>query len=263
MSATTASTRGPTPSPVDADTGKYSTGTGGPCSSSSSAAITSATLVRWVRTPSPPTRSILLTTTSRVGCPDAPASAPPTSSRWEAERAIARTRRAHWAGGLDHGHHRVDVVKGRCRRFVHALTECRARLVQPRCVHEDHLGVGPVEDTADLRAGGVRTRRRDGHLGADDRVHEGGLADIGPAHHRDEARPEDGHLPAPAAGSAMGTIRTRSIRRPLTRSATSRRPPTVTDSPASGTCPNRSNTRPPTVSHAPVGGLVFDLLGHV
>ena len=43
------------------------------------------------------------------------------------------------------------------------------------------------------------------------------------------------------------------MRRPLTRSATNRSPSTVTDSPATGTWPNRSNTRPPTVSQAPVG----------
>ena len=57
----------------------------------------------------------------------------------------------------------------------------------------------------------------------------------------------------PAAAS--GTIRTRSIRRPVTRSATSRSPSTSTDSPATGTCPRRSKTRPPTVSQAPSGRL--------
>ena len=50
-----------------------------------------------------------------------------------------------------------------------------------------------------------------------------------------------------------GTIRTRSMRRPLTRSATSRSPSTVDRLAGTGTWPSRSKTRPPTVSQAPVG----------
>ena len=54
-------------------------------------------------------------------------------------------------------------------------------------IDQDDLGVVVDHDAADQRARGLHLARDDGDLGADQRVDQRGLADIGRADQRDEA----------------------------------------------------------------------------
>ena len=184
---------------------------------------------------------------------------------------------ADGAGGVEH---RPRPRRCRPERLGHLLVEA---LPEQRC----GAGADPgcrrtrpgARDGAAPRArsaGGVGPRRGDGHLGAQDAVHQRGLADVGPAHHG--RRTPSGRSPslgaprlsrrrrgrrgseARALGACRGEIRTRPIRWPWTRSATSRSPSTSTDSPSTGTLPSTLNSRPPTVSQSPVGELGVEQL---
>ena len=105
-----------------------------------------------------------------------------------------------------------------------------AGLVQARGVDEDDLGVGAVEHAAHLGPGGVGPGRGDGDLGADHGLTRVDLPTLGrPDHGRrtPTGRRVTRRLARPARCAAMGTMRTRSMRRPLTRSATRRSPSDV------------------------------------
>ena len=116
---------------------------------------------------------------------------------------------ADGAGGLDQGHHRVDVVERGGGRLVHPLPECRLGPVQAGGVDEDDLGVGPVEHATHLGPGGVGAGRRDRHLRPHHGVDQGRLAHVRPAHHGHEARAEGAHRPsAPASADASAGGRT-------------------------------------------------------
>ena len=97
-----------------------------------------------------------------------------------------RLRRGH--AESDH----VDLGEYRPGQAVQPLTEQGAGLVQPGRVHDDQLRVGTVHDPPDHPPGRLRTAAGDGHLGADQRVHQGRLAGIRAADETGEPRSEPG-----------------------------------------------------------------------
>src|SRR5690606_19458013 len=106
-------------------------------------------------------------------------------------------------------------------------------------------------DTPDRRPGRLRTRRGDGHLAADDPVHERRLADVRPSHDGDETRLH----PSPSSAGTAVTL-TSATRRPCIRVTSSRAESTTKDSASSGTRSARPRIRPPTVSQSPSGSSV-------
>src|SRR4051812_38545986 len=78
-------------------------------------------------------------------------------------------------------HAEGDDVDGRpacAYDVVQPLAEQRARTVQPGCVNDDELRVRAVDDAAHRVPGGLRVWARYGDLVTDERVGEGGLADV-------------------------------------------------------------------------------------
>ena len=86
----------------------------------------------------------------------------------------------------------VDLGPGAGHQVVEPLPQQRPRPVQPRGVDQDQLGVGPVHDAAHHGAGGLRPRRGDRDLGADQCVGQRRLAGVGPADEAGEAAAEGG-----------------------------------------------------------------------
>ncbi len=82
---------------------------------------------------------------------------------------------------LHHQHHEVGVLERGGRGAVHGLVEGAARPgVQPRGVDERDLRLRQAHDAEDAVAGGLRARRDDGQLGADQRIEQRRLADVRP-----------------------------------------------------------------------------------
>ena len=69
----------------------------------------------------------------------------------------------------------------------HGAVEPSLRHEDAGRVDQDDLGVVVDHDAADQRAGGLHLARDDGDLGADQRIDQRGLADIGSADQRDKA----------------------------------------------------------------------------
>jgi hypothetical protein len=115
----------------------------------------------------------------------------------------------------------VDLEQRLAHEVVEALPQQRAWFVQPGRVDEDQLAVLPRHDAADRVPGGLRLARRDGDLGADERVGQGRLAGVGPP---DQARePGDvrllalgGVLVHPARSSISGASAAGSTRSTIT-----------------------------------------------
>ena len=98
-------------------------------------------------------------------------------------RAAARARSVgpDALGGVHDQADDIHVLHRALRRLQHELTELAAARVQPRRVHEDDLGVGQVPDPGDAVARGLRPRRDDRQLLADQPVEQRGLARVRPA----------------------------------------------------------------------------------
>ena len=94
---------------------------------------------------------------------------------------------------VDHEDDHVDAGHGVAHQVVQARPQQRPRLVEPRRVGEDDLGLVGGPDGADVPARGLGLVRDDRDLLPHQPVDQGGLADVGPAHHRDHPGPEAGH----------------------------------------------------------------------
>jgi hypothetical protein len=97
---------------------------------------------------------------------------------------------AHRLVGGDAEDDHVDVGQGVADDVVEPAAEQAARLVQARGVDEDQLPVGPVDDAAEGVPGGLRAVADDADLLADQRIGQGGLARVRPAHQGGEAAAE-------------------------------------------------------------------------
>src|SRR5690606_19206807 len=156
-------------------------------------------------------------------------------------------------GGVDDEAGDVHVLERVARGDVEPLPHEGAGLVDARGVDEHDLRVVAVEHAPDLVAGRLRLVGDDRHLLAEDPVEQGRLADVGPAHEGDEARPER-HAPSLSASSwSRRTRRTRVTRCPSRRSTMRVAPSRSTESPGAGTRPSMPNTRPPRESQVPSG----------
>ena len=89
-------------------------------------------------------------------------------------------------GGQQQRDH-VDLGPGLADHGVQPLAEQRPGPVQAGRVDQDQLGVRPGENAAQGVPGGLRPAAGDGHLRADQRVGEGGLARVRPADEAGEA----------------------------------------------------------------------------
>jgi hypothetical protein len=87
----------------------------------------------------------------------------------------------------------VDLAPGLLDQVVEPLAEQGTGAVQAGRVHQDQLGVGPVQHCPDDVPGGLRPGRRDRDLLSDDRVDQGRLAGVGPADDTREPGPEVTH----------------------------------------------------------------------
>ena len=87
----------------------------------------------------------------------------------------------------------VDLGQRRAHDVVEPLAEQRARLVQPRGVDQDQLGVVAVDDAADGVPRRLRPVGRDRDLLADQRVGQRRLAGVGTADEAGEPCAELGH----------------------------------------------------------------------
>jgi len=98
--------------------------------------------------------------------------------------------------------------------IANELTEQRLRLVQPRSVDQHELGVLPVQHAAHDVAGRLRPAAGDGDFCTHQRVGQGGLAGVGPAHEAGEPAPEDGlshgYSERNRRGPRCGPVRSRS-----------------------------------------------------
>ena len=123
-------------------------------------------------------------------------------------------KRSPGPGGSRHvgqPQHHVALADALRRRLHHAPVHLVHGLVDARGVEEHHLGPGAVHHGQDAVAGRLGLVGDDRDLLADQAVHEGGLAHVGPADHRHEAGAEGddpasltpGSRPA-RAGSAPG-----------------------------------------------------------
>jgi hypothetical protein len=88
---------------------------------------------------------------------------------------------------IEHQALHVDVAGALERRRVHPLAEGRDRLVQTRCVDEDHLGAVPGEHPHHAVARRLGLVRDDGHLATAHRVHERRLPDVRSTEQPDES----------------------------------------------------------------------------
>ena len=97
--------------------------------------------------------------------------------------------------GVNHDAHDVGVPGARPGGFDHGAIEPALGRKYAWRIDEDELRVAFGRDATHQHARGLHLRRDNGHLGADQRVDERRLADIGRADQRDKAA-------APAGGSA-------------------------------------------------------------
>ena len=98
-----------------------------------------------------------------------------------------RFRTADVGDGFHQQQHRVHVGHALLDHVDHVVAQLGAGLVEAGSVHEDELAVVPVDHGADTVAGGLGLVGHDGDFLAHQRVGQGGLAHIGPAHNRDHA----------------------------------------------------------------------------
>ena len=94
------------------------------------------------------------------------------------------------AGGLAAIHeqkHLIDFTDGATGGLYEPLPQQVMGLVDPGGVHEHQLGRGRGEDRPQPIAGGLGHRGGDRHLLADQLIHQGGLAHVGPSHQGDKA----------------------------------------------------------------------------
>src|SRR6185312_13087898 len=96
-------------------------------------------------------------------------------------------------GGVGNEREHIDAFE-RLRDFVHHLAiEDAVRLVNSGCIDEHNLCINSIEDALNAIARGLRARRDDGDLTADERIYERRFARVGPAYDCDESGFE-GHV---------------------------------------------------------------------
>ena len=89
--------------------------------------------------------------------------------------------------GVEQHADEIGVVRPAPGGRHHGAVEPPLRREDAGRIDQDDLGVVVDHDAADQRAGGLHLARDDGDLGADQRIDQRGLADIGRADQRDEA----------------------------------------------------------------------------
>jgi hypothetical protein len=69
----------------------------------------------------------------------------------------------------------------------HLLIQSGKRPVDARRIHQDHLGVTPMDNSKDAIAGGLRHRRHNGHLLAHQSIYQRALSRVGPSYNGNKA----------------------------------------------------------------------------
>ncbi len=89
-------------------------------------------------------------------------------------------------GGVHHQQNRIGLARAAPGGADHGAVQPSARPENARRVHQDDLGVAAHHDAAHIHPRGLHLGADNGDLGADQRIHQRGLAGIGRADHGGE-----------------------------------------------------------------------------